>query len=91
MLYTIQLQDDDGDVTVGEDGEKPAQFLVKLTTTSILASGGLNPQGSSVVSTLPLTTDSDGKATFSVSGLPDLDPDVDRDEWQSRHRDPACS
>jgi hypothetical protein len=35
-----------------------------------------------VVSTLPLTTDSDGKATFSVSGLPDLDPDVDRDEYQ---------
>ena len=81
VLYTVQLQDDDGDVTVGVDGEKPAQFLVKLSTTALLASGP-NPQGTSVVLTLPLTTDSDGKATFSVSGLPDLDPDVDRDEYQ---------
>ena len=41
-----------------------------------------NPQGASVVSTLPLTTDSDGKATFSVSGLPDLAESVNIDKYR---------
>ncbi|MYK76446.1 MAG: S-layer homology domain-containing protein, partial [Acidimicrobiaceae bacterium] len=82
VLYTVQLQNANGDVTVGTDGKKPANFLVTLTTTALVVdttdtdpSDGItvadNPQGASVVSTLPLTTDSDGKATFSVSGLPD--------------------
>ena len=82
VLYTVQLQNANGDVTVGADGKKPANFLVTLTTTALVPdttdtdpSDGItvtdNPQGASVVSTLPLTTDSDGKATFSVSGLPD--------------------
>ncbi len=40
-----------------------------------------NVQGSYVQNTFPLTTDDDGKATFSVSALPDLNPSVDRDEY----------
>ena len=90
VLYTVQLEDEDGDAaTNGVDGKKPAQFLVTLVTTAIVdidpASDvvelGRNPQDASVVATLPLTTDEDGKATFPVSGLPDLDPGDDRDEY----------
>ena len=84
VLYTIQLQDDDGDVTVGKDGKKPASFLVKLITTAYVGPAGsrtLNPQGSSLVTTLPLTTGDDGSVTFSAAGGPDTDPDVDAEEY----------
>ena len=34
-----------------------------------------------MVTTLPLTTDADGKATFSVSGLPDQAPGTPGDKY----------
>ena len=93
VLYTVQLQDGRGDVTVGTDGKKPASFLVTLTTTALVpdpadtdTTDGIdtidNPQGASVVSTLPLTTDADGAATFSVSGLPDQAKSVKTDKYR---------
>ena len=41
-----------------------------------------NPQGASIGSTIPLTFDGDGKATFSVSGLPDSAPAVESDKYE---------
>ena len=89
VLYTVQLRDGNGnDVTVGADGKKPAGFLVTLTTTAIIPNPQDptqlidNPQGASVVSTLPLTTNSDGAATFSVSGLPDLAESFKADKYR---------
>ena len=88
VLYTVQLEDSNGKAaTVGTDGKKPAQFLVTLSTYALVPDPGdatdldRNPQGASVVSTLPLTTDADGKATFSVSGLPDPAPAVKGDKY----------
>ena len=82
VLYTMQLENADGDVTVGTDTKKPASILVRLTTTALVPdpsdtdpSDGQDviddPAGSSLLTTLPLTTDGDGKATFSVAGGPD--------------------
>ena len=89
VLYTVQLQDADGDdVTVGMDGEKPAQFLVTYSVTAIIEdpnNAGTfipSPQGEATRTTLPLTTDSDGKATFSVSALPDQAPTVKADKYR---------
>ena len=91
VLYTVQLEDAMGAVTIGTDNvrPRPAQFLVTLSTYAIIdtdpATDGLqpgrNPQGASVVTTLPLTTDADGKATFSVSGLPDPAPSAKVDKY----------
>ena len=97
VLYTVQLEDADGAVSVGTDGEKSASFLVTLTTYAIIENRQFddtaeisatnmplvrNPQGASVAVTLPLTTDSDGKATFSVAAnLPDTDKDDPRDKY----------
>ncbi len=46
--------------------------------------GTRNPQGASLVTTLPLTFDDEGKTTFSVggSGLPDLAPAVKSDKYE---------
>jgi hypothetical protein len=89
VLYTVQLEDGKGPVNVGTDGKKPAQFLVTLRTFALIDSDNdpatalvRNPQGASVVTTLPLTTDGDGKATFSVSGLPDPNTAVKGDKFQ---------
>ena len=89
VLYTVQLQNANGDVKVGTDGKKPASFLVTMSTFAIVDTDpgdGVtladNPQGASVVTTLPLTTDDDGKATFSVSGLPDPDSSLKRDKYR---------
>ena len=96
VLYTVQLEDADGAVAVGVDGEKPASFFVTLSTYAIIENPAFdaeqpiaannqplinNPQGASVTTTLPLTTDTDGKVTFSVSGLPDSDSDQ-RDKYR---------
>ncbi len=85
--YTVQLEDEDGPVSVGDGGE-PAQFSVVLSTYPIFDDGdpttplevGDSP---SAVSTLPLTTDDDGKAAFpvSVSALPDPEPEVKADKY----------
>ena len=74
----------------------PARFYVTHSTTAfaMIPDGAdtdptdgvdrilaISPQGEAVRTTLPLTTDSDGKATFSVSGLPDTDPNVKGDKY----------
>ena len=90
VLFTVQLEDAKGAVSNGADGEKPAKFLVTLSTTAIINTTpaadtvtlGPNPQGASVVTTLPLTTDADGKVTFSASGLPDPDSSLKRDKYR---------
>ena len=82
VIFTVQLEDADGPVNVGVDGEKPAQFLVTYSVTAIIAdptdtdptdgiTRTISPQGEATRATLPVTTDSEGKATFSVSALPD--------------------
>jgi len=91
VLYTVQLQDRLGDVTIGPDASdpRPSRFFVTLSTYAIIDSdttnnvfdGSRNPQGASVTNTFPLITDDEGKATFTVSGLPDPNPSSDRDEY----------
>ncbi|MYB28977.1 MAG: hypothetical protein F4X38_07535 [Acidimicrobiaceae bacterium] len=93
VLYTVQLQDANGNVTVGADGKKPASLLVRLTTTALIPDPSDtnpddgqdvidDPAGSSLLSTLPLTTDGDGKATFSVAGGPDTMTSVKADKYR---------
>ena len=92
VLYTVQLEDRLGPVTVGPDttDPRPSRFFVTtsvyaivdgdLTTDGFQASR--NAQGASVRSTFPLVTDDEGKATFPVrAGLPDTNPSDDRDEY----------
>ena len=81
VLYTLQLEDTDGNnTTVGADvADGPARFVVRLETYAISPAG--RSADPSVVTTLPLTTDADGKATFPVSGLPDLDPGTPGDKY----------
>ena len=83
VLYTLQLQDGDGDaVTVGTDGKKPARYLASMSTRAFVgqagaAAGDADGDGyadaAAIVTPLPLTTDSDGKASITVSA-PGHDP-----------------
>ena len=91
VLYTVQLEDADGAVSYGEDGKKPAQYVVSLTTRQYVGPGGaaagdanddMFRDGAVSVTPIPLTTDSDGKASFSISAPPDLDPSMKGDKWQ---------
>ena len=85
VLYTVQLEDADGHARNGVDGEKPARFLVRLSTWELVETGGTlgrSLQGPTAVSGLPLTTDWSGKATFLVSGRPDPAPVFKRDKWE---------
>ena len=94
VLYTVQLEDRLGAVTIGPDATdpRPSRFYVTTSTHAIVMIDHdndastprvpeRNEQGSSVRNTFPLTTDDEGKATFTVSGLPDSNPLVDRDEY----------
>jgi hypothetical protein len=88
VLYTVQLQDANGDVTVGTNGRKPAQFKVRLRIFALedLDSDPATPLTRTIQVTnssdLQITTDDDGKATFSVSGLADLNPAVKVDKYE---------
>ena len=71
VLYTLQLLDDGGDpATVGTDGENPARYLATLTTNAY------NPATSDfsadvlLRNLVPMTTDSDGKASITVAAPP---------------------
>ena len=76
VLYTLQLQDGDGgDVTVGTDTKKPASYLASLSTFAYNAQLGDFLSNASIVTPIPLTTDSDGKATVTVAA-----PSADLDE-----------
>ena len=84
VIYTVQLQDAKGDVRFGINCRRQARFLVTLSTYPIISDGTnlvRSPQGASAVRTLPLTTDSRGRATFSVSGLDDPDPSLEQDKY----------
>ncbi len=90
VLYTVQLENRFGPVTIGVDpaDPRPARFLVTLSTYALVdhdrdanTQVQRNPQGASLVSTIPLITDDEGKAIFTVPGLPDTNPTDDRDEY----------
>ena len=91
VLYTVQLENEFGPVTIGPDASdpRPSRFLVTTSTYAIIDSdqtntvfdAARNAQGASVRSTFPIVTDDEGKATFTVRGLPDTDPGHDRDEY----------
>ncbi len=81
VLYTLQLQDGDGDaVTVGTDGKKPARYLASMSTRAFVGRNGPGDTDgdgyadrATIVTPVPLTTDSDGKASITMSA-PGLDP-----------------
>ena len=71
-------------------GPGPSHVLVTTYTTAIVDTDptntvfdrGRNPQGASIVSTIPLTLNADGAATFSASGLTDSAPAEERDKYE---------
>ena len=67
-------------------GTPPPQVLVTTLTYAMLFQENgdrfRNPQGASIVSTVPLRLDDDGKATFSASGLTDIAPAVESDKYE---------
>ena len=71
-------------------GPGPSHLLVTSYTHAIVDidpatdgfQRGRNPQGASLASTVPLTLDDDGKATFSVSGLIDTAPATKLDKYE---------
>ena len=92
VLYTVQLEDASGDpATAGSDGETPAKYIVTLDSWAIVDTDtnleddvvtlARNPLGFTLRTKIPLTTDADGKATFSVSALPDPAAALKRDKW----------
>ena len=102
VVYTVQLEDTLGPVTIGPDASdpRPSRFFVTTSTYAIVTNRTpgftfnedapvsptnnplvRNEQGASVRNTFPIVTDDEGKATFTVSGLPDTNPLVDRDEY----------
>ncbi len=90
VVYTVQLQSGAGKATtVGTDGEKPATFEVLLSTYA-MADGTPgdeteNPtRGATAlsVSRERITTDAEGKATFSVSAPADPDASAKQHKFQ---------
>ena len=91
VLYTVQLENARGAVTGGLDGKKPASYIVNLATHAYVGAGGATAGDSdgdmfrdaaSILTPVPLTTNSDGMATFSVSAPPDRDPNTKGDKWR---------
>ena len=83
VVYTLQLEDADGAVTSGSDGRNPARYLATLTTHAWdLATSDFSTTAI-IVTPVPLTTNSDGKATVTVSAPPN-DPtgDPKSDEYR---------
>ena len=56
--------------------------IIDTNTTTAGFQRGRSPQGSPVASTIPLTFDQGGKATFSVSGLVDPATGVESDKYE---------
>ena len=88
--YSMQLQNADGDDVTGGglDAKEPAKWLVVMrtyrgsfdTTTALdtAISGGVEPV---LVSTVPVTSKSDGVGSFTLNPLPDPRPDDKGDNW----------
>ena len=84
VVYTLQLEDRLGAVTIGPDTSdpRPSRFFVTTSVYAIVTGASRSAQGASVKNTFPIVTDDEGKATFTVrAGLPDTAPTVDRDEY----------
>ena len=84
-------------------GPGPSHVLVTAYTHAIIDGApqtdgfqrARNPQGATLGSTIPLTLDDDGTATFSVAGLVDTAPAAERDKWEVdirvQHTPPAAA
>ena len=91
VVYTVQLQSAaDRATTGGVDPKKPASFLVTLSTIAIVDANdgtegfqaGRSTSGHLSVTTTKITTDAEGKATFTVSAPADPDPGAKHDKFQ---------
>jgi len=72
VTYTVQLQSgEDENTSVGVTGEKPATFTVRLARHGFTTAGTVNLEALEVNS-ISITTDAEGKATFTVT--PPADP-----------------
>ena len=81
VTVTLQLQDADGDDVTGgaEAADEPAEWLVTISTFLV---GPIVQTSATQVTTLPVTSDSDGKGTFVLASLPDARPDDAGDQWR---------
>ncbi len=65
VVYTVQLEDDKGAVSRGVDASKPAKFDIRWTVSPTNPTG-VKQTPSITVTSDRITTDSNGKATFTV-------------------------
>ena len=82
VVYTVQLEDGDGAVTSGTDGQNPAKYSGVLTTHAYdTAASGFAADALSIMP-VSLTTDSDGKATVTIPAPADPDRTVKGDKFR---------
>ena len=89
VVYTVQLQSAAGrSTTVGTDGKKPATFEVLLSTYAMADTTDDNTENPTrgatalSVSREKITTDAEGKATFTVSAPADTAPSARQHKFQ---------
>ncbi len=84
VVYTVQLQDSTGKATtIGSSivEQKPASFLVTLSAYAYASPPTTRATRATSVTPLTITTDSEGKATFSVTAPADPDKDTFGDKF----------
>ena len=79
VTVTLQLQNADGDDVTGgaEAADEPAKWLITISTYVGTVTTGTAIQ----VTTVPVSSDSDGKGTFVLASLPDPRADERGDDW----------
>ena len=88
VVYTVQLEDKDGAVTSGSDSRNPAKYSGVLTTHSFIGVGETGADSAGFSETVrsrmqvSLTTDSDGKATVTISAPADPDRTMKGDKFR---------
>ena len=82
VVYTVQLEDEDGAVTSGSDGRNPAKYSGVLTTYAYNTATSTFLNTPSSVEPISLTTDADGKATIPIPAPADPARTVKSDKFR---------
>ena len=82
VIYTVQLEDEDGAVTSGSDGQNPAKYSGVLTTWVYSFTADTTTVTTIGIEQISLTTDAGGKATVPISTPADPDRTMKADKFQ---------